>query len=389
MSHSKIDLPVVGPGASCRFAADSPADAPRARDLGIAFKGKSGPWNAITDVAGVEVGYTTLIEGKGPWKRGEGPVRTGVTVVLPRGKSAGSYAVGHFIFNGDGEMTGIPYLQDYGRSAGPIGLTNTYSVGVVRDAIGAWRHAPFGSDGPMDYAFGLPVVAETWDGGLNDINGYHVKSAHVVAAIEGAASGPLAEGSVGGGTGMTCYWFKCGTGTASRLARVGAVEYTVGVLVQANFGGREDLLVAGVPVGQEITDLELVEMPPQDGSIIVIIGTDAPLSSSQLSLVAKRATLGMARTGTIGETGSGDLFLAFSTARSEYDDATQLITSRALAKPALDPIFRATVEATEEAIINALVAGRDMEGINGNKAFGIPHQRLRDVLAKYRRLADD
>lgn len=222
-----------------------------------------------------------------------------------------------------------------------------------------------------------------------DINGYHVKSAHVVAAIEGAASGPLAEGSVGGGTGMTCYWFKCGTGTASRLARVGAVEYTVAVLVQANFGGREDLLVAGVPVGQEITDLELVEMPPQDGSIIVIIGTDAPLSSSQLSLVAKRATLGMARTGTIGETGSGDLFLAFSTARSEYDDATQLITSRALAKPALDPIFRATVEATEEAIINALVAGRDMEGINGNKAFGIPHQRLRDVLAKYRRLADD
>ncbi len=358
----------------------------RARDIGIPLNGTSGKWNAITDVPGVEVGYSTLIRGSGEWKVGEGPIRTGVTIVLPRGKTQGSYGVGHFIFNGDGEMTGIPYVQDYGQGSGAIGITNTNSVGVVRDAIGEWQYKKFASKSPMDYSFGLPIVAETWDGGMNDINGYHVKKEHVFEAINSAASGPVSEGNVGGGTGMTCYWFKCGTGTSSRLAKIGSTEYTVGVLVQANFGRREDLVIAGVPVGKEITDLDLVEMPQQDGSIIVIVGTDAPLSPSQLNLVARRAALGMGRTGTIGENGSGDLFLAFSTAKSDYEAATRILTVRSLSKSSLNPVFRATVEATEEAIINALVAGKDMEGVNGNKAFGIPHDRLRDVMKKYNRL---
>lgn len=358
----------------------------RARDLGIPLDGTTGEWNAITDVPGVEVGYSTLISGTGKWKVGEGPVRTGVTIVLPRGKTDGSYNVGCFVFNGDGEMTGIPYMQDYGRGSGAIGITNTNSVGIVRDAIGEWQYKAFASGSPIDFSFGLPVVAETWDGGLNDINGYHVRKEHVFAAIDGAASGPVAEGSVGGGTGMTCYAFKCGTGTASRRAVIGGTEYTVGVLVQANFGRRDDLVIAGVPVGREITDLELVEAPLQDGSLIVIVGTDAPLSPAQLDLVAKRAALGMGRTGAIGNSSSGDLFLAFSTVKSEFDTTDQTVTNRSLFKSALDPIFRATVEATEEAIVNALVAGRDMEGVNGNKAFGIPHDRLRDVMKKYNRI---
>lgn len=358
----------------------------RAKDLGIPFNGTSAKWNAITDVPGVEVGYSTIIRGAGKWNIGKGPVRTGVTIVLPRGKTQGSYNVGHFVFNGDGEMTGIPYMQDYGRGGGAIGITNTNSVGIVRDAIGEWQYKTFASKSPIDFSFGLPIVAETWDGGMNDINGYHVKKEHVFDAINGAASGPVAEGSVGGGTGMTCYGFKCGTGTSSRRARIGTTEYTVGVLVQANFGRREDLVIVGVPVGREITDLEFVEAPQQDGSIIVIVGTDAPLSSSQLNLVAKRVALGMGRTGTIGDSSSGDIFLAFSTVKSDYDSTTHIVTGRSLSKSNLDPVFRATVEATEEAIVNALVAGKDMEGVNGNKAFGIPHDRLREVMEKYNRM---
>ncbi len=358
----------------------------RARDLGIPLNGTPGPHNALTDVPGVEVGYSTLIRGTGAWKVGEGPVRTGVTVVLPRGKTEGSYNVGHFVLNGDGEMTGLPYTQDYGSAGGPIGITNTNSVGVVRDAIGEWMYRRFASDSPVDFSFGLPIVGETWDGGLNDINGYHVKREHVFSAIDGAAGGAVAEGNVGGGTGMTCYWFKCGTGTSSRVLRVGARDYTVGVLVQANFGRRDDLVIAGVPVGKEITDLDMVGAGEQDGSIIVIIGTDAPLTSSQLNLVARRATLGMARTGTIGDPRSGDIFLAFSTTTSEYDEATDIISAGWLSTAGLSQVFRGTVEATEEAIINALVGGEDMEGVNGNKAFGIPHDRLRDVMKKYNRL---
>jgi D-aminopeptidase len=361
------------------------ADKKRARDIGIPFAGTTGKFNAITDVPGVEVGYSTLIKGAGQWKVGEGPVRTGVTIVLPKGKTPDAYNIGYFIFNGDGEITGIPYLQDYGRSSGPIGFTNTNSVGVVRDAIGEWQYKKFGSKSPLDFSFGLPIVAETWDGFLNDINGYHVKKEHVFAAIDSAASGKVSEGNVGGGTGMICYYFKGGTGTASRVVKIGEKQYTVGVIVQANFGVLSDLVVAGVPVGKEITDLEPVEKPQQDGSLIVMVGTDAPLSGSQLNLVAKRATLGMARTGTIGEHGSGDLFMAFSTSPNKYDATNKTVTSVSLSKSALNPIFRATVEATEEAIINALLAANDMEGVNGNKVFALPHSRLRDVMKKYNR----
>ncbi|MGE0554610.1 MAG: P1 family peptidase [Gemmatimonadales bacterium] len=386
----KLAFPVVlvmilGLGIASRaFAQEVPRT--RARALGIPLAGTPGQHNAITDVLGVEVGYATLIKGSGKWMVGEGPVRTGVTVILPRGKTAGPYAVGHFIFNGDGEMTGIPYMQDYAEGGGPIGITNTNSVGVVRDAIGAWSYKTFASKHPTDFSFGLPIVAETWDGGLNDINGYHVKREHVFEAIANAAGGPIAEGNVGGGTGMTCYWFKCGTGTSSRVFRVGGQGYTVGVLVQANFGRRGDLMIAGVPVGTEITELDMVEAPQQDGSLIVVVGTDAPLTSSQLNLVARRATLGMGRTGTIGDPRSGDLFLAFSTSTRTYDEATNTVSTGYLPPDGLGLVFRATVEATEEAIINSLIAAKDMEGINGSKAFGIPHDRLRGVMAKYNRL---
>ena len=361
-------------------------DKKRARDLGIPFSETTGKFNSITDVPGVEVGYSTLIKGTGKWKVGEGPVRTGVTIVLPKGKTDNSYNVGYFIFNGDGEMTGIPYIHDYGEGYGAVGITNTNSVGVVRDAIGEWQYKKFGSKSPIDFAFGLPIVGETWDGGLNDINGYHVKKENVFEAINSAASGKTAEGNVGGGTGMVCYGFKGGTGTSSRTIKIGTKQYTVGVLVQANFGGREDLTIAGVPVGKEIIDLKLIEKSEQDGSIIIIVGTDAPLSSSQLNLVAKRATLGLGRTGTIGNNSSGDIFLAFSTNKVEYDTTNKIMTVRSLFKSNLNPIFRATVEATEEAIINALIAAEDMEGINDNKAFAIPHKRLREVMKKYNRL---
>jgi D-aminopeptidase len=358
----------------------------RARDLGIPFAGTTGAYNAITDVPGVEVGYTTLISGAGAWKRGAGPVRTGVTVVLPRGKSNRAYSAGYFIFNGDGDMTGLSYIHDYGRQGGPIGITNTNSVGVVRDAIGQWQYERFGGEQAGDFSFGLPVVGETWDGFLNDINGYHVKKEHVFTALNGATGGQVAEGSVGGGTGMMSYYLKAGTGTSSRAITIGSKTYVVGVLVQANLGKLPDLVVAGVPAGSAFADLEPVEQQKETGSLVVIIGTDAPLSGAQLNLVAKRAALGMARTGTKGESGSGDLFLAFSTAESRYDSTTKTLTSSSLAKQSLDPVFGATVEAVEEAIINSLVAARDMEGINGNRVYAIPHERLRDLLRKFNRL---
>ena len=368
------------------FANSQQADKKRARDLGIPFNGTVGKFNSITDVPGVEVGYSTIIKGTGKWKVGEGPARTGVTIVLPKGKTQDSYNIGYFIFNGDGEMTGIPNIHDYGRASGAIGITNTNSVGIVRDAIGEWRYKKFGSKNPIDFSFGLPIVGETWDGFLNDINGYHVKKEHVFEAINSAASGKIAEGSVGGGTGMMCYFLKGGTGTSSRVVKIGTKEYTIGVIVQANLGLLPDLVIAGVPVGKELADLEPIEKPQQEGSIIVIVSTDAPLSSSQLNLVAKRAALGMGRTGTTGESGSGDLFLAFSTSKTEYDSATKILTVSSLSKSSINPIFRATVEATEEAIINAMIASEDMEGINGNKVFALPHNRLRDVMRKYNRL---
>jgi L-aminopeptidase/D-esterase-like protein len=387
MTTVRLAIGLVAFAATLALPVAAQRSAPtRARDLGIPFEGATGPHNAITDVPGVEVGYTTLISGGGTWKRGEGPVRTGITVVLPKGKTDQSYNAGYFIFNGDGEMTGLPYIHDYGRQGGPIGITNTNSVGAVRDAIGQWQNAQFGEGTATDFSFGLPVVAETWDGFLNDINGDHVKKQHVFDAINSATGGPIAEGSVGGGTGMMAYWLKAGTGTSSRTLTIGSRTYTVGVLVQANLGRLDDLVIAGVPVGKELADLEPIEPRQEDGSIIIVVGTDAPLSGAQLNLVAKRAALGMGRTGTIGGSGSGDLFLAFSTAPSTYDSTMQTITSTALSKRGLDPVFRATVEATEEAIVNSMVAAQDMEGVNGNRVFAIPHERLRAALQKFNRL---
>ena len=360
----------------------------RARDLGIPFDGNPGKLNAITDVSGVEVGMTTIIRGNGKWVVGNGPVRTGVTVVLPKGKTDDSYPAAWFSLNGDGELTGTTSIEDYGMGYGPIGITNTNSVGVVRDAIGEWGVRHFSNGQCPDFSFGLPVVGETWDGYLNDINGLHVKKEHVFEALESAKSGAVPEGNVGGGTGMWLYRFKGGTGTASRVVAVDSVEYTVGVLVQANFGLRQDLMIAGVPVGKEITDLQpiLDEPRKKDGSVIVIVGTDAPLLPNELKLVAKRVAIGIGRTGTYSSDGSGDIFLAFSTAAPSHRGTETIETWNVLPKSLLNPVFKATVEATEEAIINALVAAETMEGINGNTLFAIPHERLMAVMKKYNRV---
>ncbi|MBX7108521.1 MAG: P1 family peptidase [Chitinophagales bacterium] len=360
----------------------------RARDLGIPFDGTPGKYNAITDVPGVLVGYKTLISGSGKLVAGKGPVRTGVTVILPKGKTNDGYPAAWFSLNGDGEMTGLPYIEDYGMGYGPIGITNTNSVGTVKDAIGSWSVNHFSQGEFVDYSFGLPVAAETWDGGLNDINGFHVKAEHVWQALDSAKSGMIKEGNVGGGTGMVCYEFKGGSGTASRMFTIDSVNYTLGVFVQANFGGREELTITGVPVGKEITDLLPVydETGRKDGSIIVIVGTNAPLLPGQLKQVAKRVTHGIARTGTYSHNGSGEIFLAFSTATPQYNKENTAESWKVIPKWELDPVYKATVEATEEAIINALVAAEDMEGINGNKVYAIPHERLKEMMKKYNRL---
>ncbi len=356
----------------------------RARDLGISFEGVIGKNNAITDVPGLEVGYKTLIEGSGNLIRGKGPVRTGVTVILPKGKTDKSYAASWFSLNGDGEMTGLPYIEDYGIGYGPIGITNTNSVGIVRDAIGEWSFTKFSKSDYIDFAFGLPVVAETWDGTLNDINGFHVNKEHVWEALDSSSSGNVMEGNVGGGTGMVCYEFKGGSGTSSRIFTIDSVQYTLGIFVQANFGRRSDLMIRGIPIGKEITDLEAIISEPKrkDGSIIVIVATDAPLLPGELKLVAKRVTHGIARTGTFSHNSSGEIFLAVSTSVPEYDKNWVKETWSVIPKWKLDTIFEATVQATEEAIINALIAAKDMEGINGNKVFAIPHNRLREVLTE-------
>lgn len=360
---------------------------PRARDLGIPFSGKPGSLNAITDVPGIEVGYTTLISGSGKLEYGKGPVRTGVTVILPKGKTDASYPAAWFSLNGDGEMTGLPYIEDFGTGNGAIGITNTNSVGVVRDAIGAWNFKRFSKGDFVDFSFGLPVVGETWDGMLNDINGRHVKPEHVWEALDKAAGGPVPEGNVGGGTGMALYEFKGGNGTASRRFTIDSSTYTLGVFVQANFGAREELMIAGVPVGREITDKTplVPDQKRKDGSIIAIVATDAPLLPSQLKQVAKRVTHGIARTGTFSHNGSGEIFLALSTASPTHNKAYTKETWAVIPKWQLDHVFKATVEATEEAIINALVGAEDMEGINGNTWYAIPHQRLKDIMKKYGR----
>ena len=361
---------------------------PRARDLGVPFDGTPGPLNAITDVRGVEVGQTTLISGDGKLIVGRGPVRTGVTVILPRGKDSHERVFGAwFSLNGNGEMTGTTWLEESGCLEGPIALTNTHSVGVVRDAVVEWlvRRIP---NYETTVYFSLPVVAETWDGYLNDINGFHVKKEHVFQALESAAAGPVAEGNVGGGTGMQLYDFKGGTGTASRRLSEKDGGYTVGVLVQGNYGRREELRVAGVPVGRELTDLmPVVDLTPhKDGSIIVVVATDAPLLPHQLKRVARRVSLALGRNGSVAHDYSGDIFIAFSTANPEAAKAEGVAHLNMLPNESIDPIFAATIQATEEAVINAMVAAETMRGINGNTIYAIPHDRLREILKKYNRL---
>ncbi len=357
---------------------------PRARDLGVPFDGQPGPFNAITDVRGVEVGHTTLISGSGKLKVGEGPVRTGVTAILPRGKdSLDPVFGGWFTLNGNGEMTGTTWLEDSGFLDGPVMITNTHSVGVVRDAVIAWRikKAPPDSEG---YTWSLPVVAETADDDLNDMNGFHVKPEHAFHALDTAHAGPVEEGNVGGGTGMICNEFKGGIGTSSRVLGPKQGGYTVGVLVQCNYGRRSQLRIAGVPVGREITDHTVRD--EDIGSIIIVIATDAPLIPTQLKRVARRASLGLGRDGSFSGDGSGDIFIAFSTANPGAADPKGAHDLKMLANQQLNPIFLATVQATEEAVINAMVAAETMTGVNDRTVIALPHDKLREVLKKYNRL---
>ena len=351
----------------------------RARDLGISFEGKPGKFNAITDVAGVEVGYTTLISGEGKLEVGKGPVRTGVTAIVPRGHESLNDPVyaGYFSLNGNGEMTGTAWVEESGFLEGPIVITNTHSVGVARDAVIAWR-LEHGAADKTGYWWSLPVVAETWDGWLNDINGFHVTPNDVAHALDTAQGGAIAEGSVGGGTGMICYEFKGGTGTASRVLDKKEGAYTVGALVQANCGRRPQLLIEGFPIGKNIPGSVY---PKDNGSIIIVLATDAPLLPGQLKRLARRASLGLARTGSVSGNGSGDLFLAFSTANpGAADPAPPTHTIQTVPNDRLDPIFSATVEAVEEAIVNALVNNQSMTGRDGHRVEALPHERVRELL---------
>jgi D-aminopeptidase len=357
----------------------------RARDLGVPFDGTPGKFNAITDVKMVEVGHTTLISGEGPLKVGVGPVRTGVTAVFPRGKQSTDPVFGAwFTLNGNGEMTGTTWLEESGFLDGPVMITNTHSVGVVRDAVIAWRLKHFPPD-EQGYSWSLPVVAETWDGDLNDANGFHVKPEDAFHALDTAHDGPVEEGNVGGGTGMICNEFKGGIGTASRLLDAKYGGYTVGVLVQCNYGWRSQLRIAGVPVGREISEHKVRDNDV--GSIIVVVATDAPLIPTELKRVAKRVSLGLARDGSLSGDGSGDIFVAFSIANPEAAKSKGLRQVSMLPNDQLNPIFLATVQATEEAVINAMVAAETMTGINNFTVIALPHDRLREVLKKYNRLA--
>lgn len=361
----------------------------RARDLGIPFDGTPGPLNAITDVPGVEVGYTTLISGEGKMEVGKGPVRTGVTAILPRGKASSNDPVyaGYFSLNGNGEMTGIAWLEESGFLEGPVVITNTHSVGIARDAVVAWRVKQGAAD-RTGYWWSLPVVAETWDGYLNDINGFHVKTEHVAQALDGARGGPIEEGSVGGGTGMIAYEFKGGTGTASRTIDIlqdkkAVGSYTVGVLVQANCGRRDQLTIAGFPIGKSIP--ENAVFSKENGSIIIVIATDAPLLPHQLKRLARRASMGLARTGSVSGNGSGDIFVAFSTANPGVGDpAKPTQSAQTIPNDRMDPLFSATVQATEEAIINSLVRNSSMTGRDSHRVDALPHDRVRDLIRQKR-----
>jgi D-aminopeptidase len=359
---------------------------PRARDLGVPFDGVPGALNAITDVKGVEIGHTTLISGDASSPPGVGPVRTGVTAILPRGKNSNDPVfAGWFTENGNGEMTGTTWVEESGFLEGPVMITNTHSVGIVRDAVIAWRlkHRSINKDG---YSWSLPVVAETWDGYLNDINGFHVTAEDAFHALDTAHGGPVEEGNVGGGTGMICNEFKGGIGTASRVLDAKYGGYTVGVLVQCNYGQRDQLRIAGVPVGREIPGAKVWD--DDVGSIIVVVATDAALIPTQLKRVAKRVTLGLGRDGSYSGDGSGDIFIAFSTANPTAASSAAVHPVNMLPNDEINPIFLATVQATEEAVVNALVAAETMTGIKGHTVNAISHERLREVLKHYNRIAD-
>ena len=386
--QAKILLLLVG--LIMPFVAES-QDETRARDLGIPFAGTPGPLNAITDVAGVTVGHTTLISNDGKLNVGSGPVRTGVTAVHPRGKTYDPVFSGWYALNGNGEMTGTTWVEESGFLEGPVVITNTHSVGVARDATIEWQYAnklfdPLPDD--PDVFWSLPVVAETYDGALNDINGFHVTKEHVISALESAKPGPVAEGNVGGGTGMICHQFKGGIGTASRQVKIADHEYTIGVLVQANYGIRQTLTIAGVPLGDELSDLmpKFRATDQESGSIIVVVATDAPLLPHQLKRVARRVPLGIAKVGGYASNGSGDIFIAFSTANPGAAARKGLLDVEMLPNDVLSPLFLATAQATEEAIVNAMVAAKTMTGINGNTVYALPHERLIDILRKYDRI---
>ncbi len=366
------------------------AQKPRARDIGIPFDGTPGTYNAITDVAGVEVGYSTIISGNGKNIRRKAPVRTGVTAILPRGRNNNPVFANWYSLNGNGEMTGTTWVTESGFLEGPVMITNTNSVGVVRDAVLKW----FVKTGwyKEDFWYTYPVVAETYDGFLNDIYGFHVKESNAFEALDSAKSGYLKEGNVGGGTGMMCLGFKGGTGTSSRVVKIKDSTYTVGVLVQSNFGSKRNFTIAGVPVGKELKDTMNYEFKappsyqPGDGSIIVVVATDAPLLPHQLKRIAARVPLGVGIVGGRGENGSGDIFIAFSTANRSAFQRENFTKVTELPNDMINPIFSATVQAVEEAIINAMVAAETMEGINGNKAYGLPHKMVMEVMKKYNRV---
>lgn len=362
----------------------------RARNLGVPLEGTPGPFNAITDVNGVEVGQTTLISGKGKLEVGKGPVRTGVTAILPTGKTYHPVFAGWAPLNGNGELTGTIWVEESGILEGPVLITNTHSVGVVRDAVIAWLYENKLFDVNEGLA-ALPVVGETYDGYLNDMNGFHVKKEHVFAALNSAKSGPVEEGSVGGGTGMVVHQFKGGIGTSSRKVSIDGKDYMVGVLVQANHGKRETLTIAGVPVGKEIPDLMPIIHPEnpnlkKGSSIIVVVATDAPLLPHQLKRIAKRVSLGIARVGGMALDSSGEIFIAFSTANAGVGLKSGSSQVEMLSNDKIDSLFIATVQATEEAIINAMTCNHTMTGINDNTVYNLPHDRLKAVLKKYNRL---
>ena len=358
------------------------AEAKRAREWGIPFEGTPGELNAIPDVAGVQIGHSTIIKGSGRLKAGKGPIRTGVTAILPTGRKYRPVFASHATLNGNGELTGTAWIDESGFLEEPILFTNTHSVGAVYEASIHWRreHSFHESNNETGWA-SLPVVGETWDGRLNDIHGHHVKRKHVFEALDSAQAGPVPEGNVGGGTGMVCHRFKSGIGTASRITRSG---YALGAIVQANYGRREDLTIAGIRVGQQLTDLmpeyDRANTTAQGNSILVVIATDAPLLPHQLRRLCNRVPLGIGRTGGYGANSSGDFFLAFSTAEIETTDNEELRSITMLSNKSIDQLFLATVQATEEAILNALVAAETMEGINGNIVHALPIARLMKML---------